>query len=705
MGFYEVLDQVVALLRQRGRVTYRALKRAFQLDDAYLEDVKDELITAQHLAVDEQGTILVWTGAPPAAEPAPSRGGGQLHAVLLAVMALLQREQRVTYRTLRYVFGVDEACLHAVRDELRFRRLAREEDGQGLVWTGENAPQALSPPRPAPDTAMGLSVLPVDDGVSPMPEDVPVLTPVGVHSGPEEAERRQLTVLFCDLVGSTQLSGQLDPEDLRAVVRAYQEAAAAVIQQYAGHIAQYLGDGLLVYFGYPTAHEDDARRAVHTGLGIVEAIATLNTRLMGQYEVHLAVRLGIHTGPVVVGVMGGGGRHEHLALGETPNIAARLEGLAPANAVVISAVTARLVPGTFALEDLGTHTLRGVAEPMTISRVRGLLATPSPDEEFVTATVPVLVGREEESGLLRRRWDQSQAGLGQVVFVSGEAGIGKSALVEGLRAQVRAEGLPRLAFRCSPYHTASALYPVITHLEHLWQLAPDDAPATRLDKLEAGLRPSGLPLAEVVPLFAGLLAVPLPAERYAPLTVTPQHQKQQTLDTLVAWLVAQAERQPVLAVWEDLHWADPTTLEFLGLVIEQAPTVPMLHVLTSRPEFSPPWPPRSHLTSLVLNRLERRQVEALIAQRAGGKALPDRGGAAHRDQNGWGATVCRRAHEDVAGVPAAPGGGGPVCADGAAAHGGDSRHLAGCAHGPPGSAPGSQRGRAARGGAGAGVYL
>ena len=445
---------------------------------------------------------------------------------------------------------------------------------------------------------------------------------IGTPNVPAEAERRQLTVLFCDLVGSTQLSGQLDPEDLRAVVCAYQEAAAAVIQQYAGHIAQYLGDGLLVYFGYPTAHEDDARRAVHAGLGIVEAIATLNTRLMEQYGVRLAVRLGIHTGPVVVGVMGGGERHEHLALGETPNIAARLEDLAPANAVVISAVTARLVPETFALEQVGTHTLRGVAEPMTISRVSGVLATPGPDEESVTAAVPVLVGREEESGLLRRRWDQSQAGWGQVVFVSGEAGIGKSALVKELRARVRAEGLPRMAFRCSPYHTASALYPVIAHLEHLWQFAPDDAPATRLSKLEAGLRPSDLPLAEVVPLFAGLLAVPLPEDRYAPLTGTPQQQKQQTLDALVAWLAAQAERQPVLAVWEDLHWADPTTLELLGLVIEQAPTVPMLHVVTSRPAFRPPWPPRSHLTSLVLNRLGRRQVEALIAQRVGRKALP-----------------------------------------------------------------------------------
>src|SRR5262245_16774898 len=445
---------------------------------------------------------------------------------------------------------------------------------------------------------------------------------IGTSKVPAEAERRQLTVLFCDLLGSTQLSGQLDPEDLRAVVRAYQEAAAAVIQQYAGHIAQYLGDGLLIYFGYPTAHEDDARRAVHTGLGIVQAIATLNTRLAAQYRVQLTVRLGIHAGPVVVGGMGGGGRHEHLALGETPNIAARLEALAPANAVVISTVTARLVRGAFVLENLGAQTLRGIAEPMTVTRVRGLMATPSPDEEFVTPTVPVLIGREEESGLLRRRWKQSQAGLGQVVFVSGEAGIGKSALVEGLRAEVRAESFPRIAFRCSPYHTASALFPVITRLEHLWQFAAEDGPATRLNKLEAGLRPFDWPLAEVVPVFAGLLAVPLPAERYAPLTGTPQQQKQQTLDALVAWLAAQADRQPVLAVWEDLHWADPTTLELLGPVIEQAPTVPMLHVLTSRPTFPPPWPSRSHLTSLVLNRLEHRQVAALITQRVGGKALP-----------------------------------------------------------------------------------
>ena len=323
---------------------------------------------------------------------------------------------------------VDEACLHVVRDELCFRHLAREEGGQGLVWTGADLPPVAAP-SPTPATAMalsaapsrpplpppegppllseptatldGVSSFPMDDGVAPTPEAVPGIPPAVVSSAPE-AERRQLTVLFCDLVGSTQLSGQLDPEDLRAVVRAYQEAAAEVIERYEGHIAQYLGDGLLVYFGYPTAHEDDARRAVHTGLGIVQVIATLNSRLAAQYGVQFAVRLGIHTGPVVVGVMGGGGRHEHLALGETPNIAARLQNLAPANAVVISAVTARLVQGAFALEELGTHPLHGVAEPMTVSRVHGLLRTPSREEEFLVATVSA-GGTREERGLLRYR--------------------------------------------------------------------------------------------------------------------------------------------------------------------------------------------------------------------------------------------------------------------------------------------------------------
>jgi class 3 adenylate cyclase/predicted ATPase len=629
MTFKEVLAQAVAWLQQDKRVSYRALQRQFVLDDTALADLQDAILYTYPQVSRDADRGLIWA---PAAPAVTTEAVGRFDAVLAAVTALLRCEGRVTYRFLRLACGLDEALLEAVCRELTFKRVADDAHGEGLVWTGASfAPLPTASPavrQPVlPDTAgLPAAASPIWSAPASVPTEGLEAQDGGHISAParpaSEAERRQLTVLFCDLVDSTRLSGQLDPEDLRAVVRAYQAAAAEVIQHYEGHIAQYLGDGLLVYFGYPTAHEDDARRAVHTGLGIVQAIATLNTRLAAQYHVQLAVRLGIHTGPVVVEVMGSGGRHEHLAFGETPNIAARLQGLAPANAVVISAVTARLVHGTFALDDLGTHVLHGVAEPMAVSRVRRLLATPSRDEEFYTSEAPFLVGREEESGLLRRRWEQSKAGLGQVVLVSGEAGIGKSALVEGLRAQVRAEGLPCLTFRCSPYHTTSALYPVMTRLERLLQFEPDDSPTTRLAKLEVGLRYSGLPLAEVMPLLAAWLAGPLPAERSAALTLMPQHQRQQMLDALVAWLVAEAERQPVLVAWEDVHWADPTTLEAIGLVVEQAPTVPMLHILTYRPEFSPPWPQRSHITPIVLHRLEGPQVEALITRRAGGKALP-----------------------------------------------------------------------------------
>jgi class 3 adenylate cyclase/predicted ATPase len=474
-----------------------------------------------------------------------------------------------------------------------------DDEGRGLIWTGA----------------------PVSVPASALPDAVPVLPAAPVRPAPE-AERRQLTVLFCDLVDSTQLSGQLDPEDLRQVVRAYQETAAAVIERFEGHIAQYLGDGLLVYCGYPRAHEDDAQRAVHTGLGIVEAMGSLNSRLQAEYGVALAVRLGIHTGPVVVGAMGGGARHEHLALGETPNIAARLEALAVPNSVVISAVTAQLVQRAFVLDALGTQVLKGIAAPMGVWRVVGPLETLQEATTPVPEDVKPLVGRGEEVGLMLRRWEQSKAGQGQVVLISGEAGIGKSALVDTLRAHVRREGLMRVALRCSPYHTNSALYPVIAYVQQVVRVARGDTAEEKLAKLEQALQTLSLPLHEVVPLMAALLAVSLPDGRYPPLQMTPLQQRQQTYDALVAWMLEEAERQPVLMVWEDLHWADPSTLELLGLFIDQAPTAPLLHLLTFRPEFVPPWPPRSHLTPLTLHRLERPQVEAMIARLAARKTLP-----------------------------------------------------------------------------------
>jgi len=439
-----------------------------------------------------------------------------------------------------------------------------------------------------------------------------------------DAERRQLTVMFCDLVGSTRLSARLDPEDFREVVRSYQETAADVIRRYDGHIAQYLGDGLLVYFGYPQAHEDDAHRSVRAALGIIEAMGTLNGRLESEYDVQLAVRLGIHTGPVVVGEMGGGDRHEQLALGETPNIAARLEVLAEPNTVVISAMTKRLVEGAFALKDLGSHRLKGVPEPIAVAQVLKPTVIQGDEEEVGTGVVTALVGRDEEIGLLLRRWEQSKEGFGQVVLINGEPGIGKSALTDVVREHVASEGYMRATYRCSPYHTNSALYPVITHLQRLWRWQPDDNPKEKLAKMEETLRTTSLTLKEVVPLFAALFSLPLPEGRYTPMGITPQQEKQQIQDALVAWLLEEAERKPMLVVYEDLHWADPSTLEIIGLLVDQVPTAPMLIVLIFRPQFVQPWPTRSHMTPITLNRLERPQAEAMITQLGGGKTLPDK---------------------------------------------------------------------------------
>jgi class 3 adenylate cyclase len=428
-------------------------------------------------------------------------------------------------------------------------------------------------------------------------------------------------VLFCDLADSTRLAGQLDPEDLREVVLAYQASCVEVLQRFDGHIAQYLGDGLLVYFGYPQAHEDDAQRAVHTGLSILDAMGTLNTRLERDKSIRLAVRIGIHTGPVVVGTMGSGGRHEQLALGGTPNLAARLQSLAAPDTVVISETTHRLVQGYFRCDDLGSPSLKGIETPLRVYRVVAESAAQSRLDVAATTGLTPLVGREHEGGLLRERWAQSRDGLGQVVLLSGEAGIGKSRLVRVLTERVADEGAPWLTLRCSPYHTNSAFYPVIEHLQRLLQWPRHETPAARLDTLEQALRTAGLPLAETVPLLAVLLSLPVPAQ-YPPLALSPQRQKQKTLEALVAWLLAETARQPVLAVWEDLHWADPSTLELLELLLDHVPTARLLLVLTARPEFHPSWTPRSYVTQLTLTRLPRHQSEEMVLRVTGGKPVP-----------------------------------------------------------------------------------
>jgi class 3 adenylate cyclase len=339
--------------------------------------------------------------------------------------------------------------------------------------------------------------------------------------------------MFCDLADSTKLSGQLDPEDLRDVIRAYQATSAEVIERYDGYIAQHLGDGLMVYFGWPQAHEDDARRAVHAGLGIVEAMGQLNARLAQEKGILLALRIGIHTGLVVVGEIGKGASQEHLALGETPNIASRIEGIAN--------TTYQLVQGYFVCNDLGHHRLRGVDDTQQVYRVVRESDAQSRLDIAASRGFTPLVGRESEMALLLERWEQVKDGQGQTLLLGGEAGIGKSRLVEMLRERVaQHEGDSHLTFRCSPYHANSALYPVIDYLERLLQFRRNDTPTDKLARLKQMLQASGFSQDNALQLFAALLSMPLP-EHDKPLPMTPQEQHQQTLETLTAWLLAEAE--------------------------------------------------------------------------------------------------------------------------------------------------------------------
>jgi class 3 adenylate cyclase len=426
------------------------------------------------------------------------------YEVLAQIMALLQREGRTSYRALKRQFALDDDYIEDLKAELiEARRLAVDEDGRVLVWTG-----GADVPSPAPTHT--------PQQAPPRAESAPATPP------PPDAERRQLTVLFCDLVDSTALASQLDPEDLREVVRAYQETCAKVIARFEGHIAQYLGDGLLVYFGYPLAHEDDAQRAVRAGLGMVEALGQLNTRLERERGVHLAVRLGIHTGLVVVGEVGGGTRQEQLALGETPNLAARLQGIAAPNTLVISAATFQLLGGFFACQPLGTPLLKGQTQPLEVYQVLHESMARSRLEAAGSTGLTPLVGREQEVQLLLERWSQVKDGSGQVVLLSGEAGIGKSRLVQVLQAQVAAEPQAWLTpCQCSPYHHNTALYPMIDLLERVaLRIEREASPQQKLRTLEGFLVQYGLPLAEAVPLLAALLSLPLTAE-YAPSRCRP----------------------------------------------------------------------------------------------------------------------------------------------------------------------------------------
>nr|MBS0021423.1 AAA family ATPase [Gammaproteobacteria bacterium] len=438
-----------------------------------------------------------------------------------------------------------------------------------------------------------------------------------------EAERRQLTVMFCDLVGSTGLSQKLDPEDLREVNRTYQDACKAAVEQYEGYIARYMGDGVLCYFGWPQAHEDDAERAIHAGLGVVDGVSTLNASVGKKHGIELSVRVGIATGPVVAGdLIGEGTAQESAAVGETPNLAARLQSLAAPNVVVIAPGTYELVASRFEYEDLGGHELKGITE---LVHVRRVIAPTTAESRFETAHrtgLTPLVGREHEIGLLLDRWQQAKEGDGQVILLSGEAGIGKSRVTQALHQYIAPENAIRLHYQCSPYHTSSVLHPVIAQLAWAAHIQRNEQASTKLDKLESLLGPLITDIDKVMPLFAALLSIPTEG-RYAPITMTPEQLKGKTLEALIKQMKSLSKQCPVLILFEDTHWSDPTSLELLGLIVEEAQSHRVLVLITFRPDFIPTWTGYTHITALTLNRFSRSRVIAMMEKVAAGKSLPN----------------------------------------------------------------------------------
>jgi class 3 adenylate cyclase len=425
-------------------------------------------------------------------------------------------------------------------------------------------------------------------------------------------------VLFCDLVGSTELAARLDPEDMGEVIRAYQECCAEVVRAWGGHVAKYMGDGVLTYFGWPQAHEDAAERAVRAGPAIIAALARMETPA-GE---PLGAKVGIGTGLVMVGeLIGEGVALEQTVVGDTPNLAARLQGLAAPGRVVISQATRRLVGGLFELTDLGPQRLKGFAEPLAAWRVEGEGRAEGRFEALHGERLTPLVGREHELGILLERWAWAKDGDGQVILLAGEPGIGKSRVVRALRERLGDEPYTLLTHYCSPYNTNSALHPVIAQLERAARLDRDEPAEAQLAKLEAVLARSSNRPDETVPLLAALVGVPT-GDRYPTLTLTPEVQKRRTLQALADQLAGLAAQRPVLALYEDVHWIDPSTLDLLGMVIERIRRLPVLVLITFRPEFHLHWTGQAHVTTVTMSRLGRHQGADLVVRVAGAKPLP-----------------------------------------------------------------------------------
>jgi class 3 adenylate cyclase/predicted ATPase len=428
----------------------------------------------------------------------------------------------------------------------------------------------------------------------------------------EAGERRQLTVLFCDMVAFTELANRVDPEVLQRIIRSYEDACAVCITRYEGYVFQRLGDGIVAFFGYPLAHEGEAERAIRAGLEIIESLARLDVPDAG----HLQVRIGIATGLVVVSSA------EKGAVGETMNLASRLQGIARPGNIVVSERVHRLAGGSFEYQDLGEQALKGIAQPTHAYRIVGVSEAASRFEaSHSEAGLTPLVGREQEIGLLLERWALAQDGEGQVVLLSGEPGIGKSRILSALRERLEAQGAQALRFQCSPYYVNSAFWPSIDNFERALKFGRDEPPESKLDKLEALMVAHyGRPLGDVR-FIASMLSIPCD-DRYGAISMTPQKQKDETLRSLVDLTETAARKQPSVMLFEDAHWADPTTLEVLDLLVDRVKGFPLLIVLTHRPEFQSRWGAHGHVTGFNLSKLTRAQSSAMVSRLAGGKALP-----------------------------------------------------------------------------------